>query len=486
MSTSNIDTLAADSSFPRVEPLPFSKKIIYALGQLGWSLASYGAANFLNYFYLPPQEGGAALFPKMIHQGYVIGVLTVIGLILWFGRIFDAVTDPLIAVLSDRSKSRLGRRRFFMALSVLPFAAFAVLVFVAPFGVGESARTTANAVWLFLAVTLFYLFMTMYVTPFFAWMSELGHSSDERLQLSTMISITWAVGAMLGAQAPALQGMFQSGGMSPLAAFQAAEAVFAVIAFILMLLPVLVIDEHRYAESVPCDDGFFRSISNVVQDRNFFRFTLSDFAYWISLYFINNGLMYYITVLLGLPKETYSSLFILMFLVSFLFYIPVNFIARAVGRKRLLMIAFGLFAALFVFCALFGYLPLAPMAQAVIASLLAAIPLAIFGILPNAMVSDMAEAYAIETGMHKAGVFFGFRTFMSKMGQSVGAIILPSVVMVGAHRASGEIVGAQGVRLTTVLALAFCIAGFVLLLLYDEKKVQKTLAKRHQAAHQKQ
>ncbi|MCX7776170.1 MAG: MFS transporter [Spirochaetaceae bacterium] len=469
-----------------VESLPFSKKIVYALGQLGWSLASYGAANFLNYFYLPPQEGGTALFPRMIHQSYVIGVLTVIGLILWFGRIFDAVTDPLIAVLSDRSRSRFGRRRFFMALAVLPFAAFAVLVFVAPFGAGDGARITANAVWLFVSVTLFYLFMTMYVTPFFAWMSELGHSSDERLQLSTMISITWAVGAMIGAQAPALQGIFQAGGMSPLAAFQAAEGVFAAIAFVLMLLPVLVIDEHRYAESVPCDDGFFRSIGNVIRDRNFFRFTLSDFAYWISLYFINNGLMYYITVLLGLPKETYSSLFILMFLVSFLFYIPVNFIARAVGRKRLLMIAFGLFMALFVFCSLFGHMPLAAMTQAVIASLLAAVPLAIFGILPNAMVSDMAEAYAIETGMHKAGVFFGFRTFMSKMGQSVGAIILPSVVMIGARGgASGEVVGAQGVRLTTILALAFCVTGFVLLLLYDEKKVQRTLAEHHQETRQK-
>jgi GPH family glycoside/pentoside/hexuronide:cation symporter len=464
-----------------VESLPFSKKVIYALGQLGWSLASYGAANFLNYFYLPPQEGGTALFPKMIHQGYIVGVLTVIGLILAFGRIWDAITDPLIAVFSDKNKSKIGRRRFFMAIAVLPFALFAVLVFVAPFGTGAQANITANGLWLFVTVTLFYLFMTMYVTPFFAWMSELGHSSNERLELSTMISITWALGAMIGAQAPALQGMFQAQGMSPLQAFQAAEGVFALVSFILMVLPIIVIDENRYAESVPCDDGFFTSIGNVIKDRNFFRFTLSDFAYWISLYFINNGLMYYITVLLGLPKETYSSLFIVMFLISFAFYIPVNFIARAVGRKRLLMIAFGLFGLLFIFCSLFGYLPLPPMTQALIAALLAAIPLAIFGILPNAMVSDMAEAYAIETGMYKAGVFFGFRTFMSKMGQSIGAVLLPSIVMIGAGSGgSGDVVGVAGVRLTTLFALAFCVIGFILLLLYNEKQVQETLAKHQQ------
>jgi len=218
-----------------------------------------------------------------------------------------------------------------------------------------------------------------------------------------------------------------------------------------------------------------------MKDRNFFRFTLSDFAYWISLYFINNGLMYYITVLLGLPKEAYSSLFLIMFFISFAFYIPVNFIARFVGRKRLLMIAFGLFGFLFAFCSLFGYLPITPMVQALIASILAAIPLAIFGILPNAMISDMAEAYAIESGMYKAGVFFGFRTFMSKMGQSVGAALLPSIVKIGADTIeAGDVVGVTGVRLTTLFALVFCVIGFILLLLYNEKQVQETLAKHQQ------
>nr|HPO03867.1 MFS transporter [Treponemataceae bacterium] len=113
-----------------------------------------------------------------------------------------------------------------------------------------------------------------------------------------------------------------------------------------------------------------------------------------------------------------------------------------------------------------------------IASLLAAIPLAVFGILPNAMISDMAEAWAIETGQHKAGVFFGFRTFMSKMGQSIGAVILPSLVMLGASASNGEVVGVFGVRLTTICALGFCVAGVLLLLRYDEKKVQDTLSRR--------
>lgn len=457
--------------------LPFWKKVMFALGQLGWSLASYGAANFLNQYYLPFNEGGKAIYPKMINQGYVIGVLTVIGLALGFGRIFDAVTDPLVAVLSDRCRLKLGRRRSFLAISALPFALFAILVFIPIGGAGQGANLILNSVWLFLTITLLYWFMTMYVTPFFAWMSELGHDADERLQLSTMISITWALGAMIGAQAPVVQGIFQGRGMSALAAFQTTMAIFGGASLVFMLLPVIFIDENKYCLSVPSDDGFFASIGKVVRDRNFLIFTFSDLAYWISLYFINNGLLYYITVLLGLPKETYSLLFIVMFALSFLFYVPVGLVAKKLGRRRLLIAAFLMFSALFVFCAFFGSIPLPAMAQAYIAAFLAAVPMAIFGILPNAMISDMAEAYAIETGVHKAGVFFGFRTFMSKMGQFVGALILPSIVMIGADKAAGEVVGPRGVRMTTFLALGFCLVGLVLLLAYSEKKVVASLAK---------
>ncbi|HQO66989.1 MAG TPA: MFS transporter, partial [Spirochaetales bacterium] len=358
---------------------------------------------------------------------------------------------------------RLGRRRGFLAFSALPFALFSVLVFIPIGGAGAGANIVLNSVWLFACITLLSLFMTMYVTPFFAWMSELGHNADERLQLSTMISITWAMGAMLGAQAPVLQGVFQARGLSALQSFQTTMALFGGVAFLLMMLPVVFIDEKKYCVSVPSDDGFFSSVGKVIKDRNFLVFTLSDFAYWVSLYFINNGLLYYITVLLGLPKETYSLLFIVMFAVSFIFYVPVGLLARKVGRRRLLIVAFVIFGVLFGFCSLFGVLPLPAMAQAAIAAILASIPMAIFGILPNAMISDMAEAYSIETGVHKAGVFFGFRTFMSKLGQFVGALILPSIVMIGADEAAGEIVGKSGVRMTTFFALGFCLLGLVLL-----------------------
>lgn len=74
--------------------------------------------NYLIYFYQPSKESG---IPNLIPQGrIVLGVLTVIGLIKAVGHIIDAVTDPLIAAGSDKSKKqktadvfRLCKRRLF-------------------------------------------------------------------------------------------------------------------------------------------------------------------------------------------------------------------------------------------------------------------------------------------------------------------------------------------------------------------------------------
>ena len=106
---------------------------IFAIGQLGWSILGGIINTWLVTFYLPTQasvEKGAKFY---IPTGLVIfGVLTVLGLISFICRIFDAVTDPWIASLSDRSKNPKGRRIPFMQKAAIPFALMTVLVFFAP------------------------------------------------------------------------------------------------------------------------------------------------------------------------------------------------------------------------------------------------------------------------------------------------------------------------------------------------------------------
>ena len=76
--------------------------IIFAVGQLGWSTLS-GIINALFVaFYLPTAENMEAGAIQFIKPGMIVlGVLTILGLITALSRIFDAVTDPLIANMSQ-------------------------------------------------------------------------------------------------------------------------------------------------------------------------------------------------------------------------------------------------------------------------------------------------------------------------------------------------------------------------------------------------
>ncbi len=476
-----------------VEKLPFWKKIIYALGQFGWSLASYGVANLLVYFYSPPTQEGSdvRMFPLFI------GTAALIGVVGGISRLFDAVTDPLIAGLSDRSQSKMGRRRKFLLIGSIPFAILSVLVFVPP----VDGVSSLNMVWLFVTIILFYFFMTMYVTPFFALMSELGHSPDERLQLSTMISITWALGFMVGSQVYLLQGMFE-GILSPVAitaaqpaapeisalALQISLGIFGLVSLILMLLPVIFIEERRYCEFHVSDEGSFEALITACKNRNFRIFAISDLSYWLAMTFVQTGISFYVIMLLNLDKGVASGLMMIMFLASFIFYVPIGLLAKKIGKKRLLSIAFILFITTAALMAFWGKLPLDPTLQGYAVMILAAFPIAIFGILPNAIVADIADADGIENGNYKAAIFFGARTFMSKLGQSLTLFLFPliSTISIGAAdkiaaaeaAAKGLEAGATvtGVRLTAVIAGLGLLAGFILFLMYDEKKILRTIA----------
>jgi Na+/melibiose symporter-like transporter len=457
------------------EKLPRWKLVIFALGQLGWSLASWSVSNALTFFFLPPERAGSApLFPPFIFQGAVFGALTVIGLINAGGRLWDAITDPWIANLSDRSRNRLGRRRLFLLISAVPTALFAFLVFQPLADGGTPFGQTVNALWLAVTMTLYYWFITMYCTPFNALISELGHSPNERLGISTAISITWALGFAIGNQAyaiyPALGKAF---GLDPARAFQTTLGAFELLAAVLMLLPVIFIDERRYAEVHASDEGVFQAVASTFRNKDFRTFVFSDLPYWVALNFIQMGITYYIITLLGLPESLPSFLMLVMFVLSFVFYVPVNLVAKKVGKKPVLVFAFAAFALDFLVVFLLGKLPLPAVAQAWLVVAVASLPLAIFGILPNAIVADIAESHGIETGQYKAGIFFGARTFMMKMGIALANLLFPSLLLLGKSASQPT-----GIRVSAVCAIGFCLLGLLLFLRYNEKRVLRVLAQK--------
>ncbi len=459
------------------EKLPIWKLVVFALGQLGWSLASYGVSNLVMYFYMPPETASATrIFPPLIFSGAVIGVFTVIGIINFVSRFFDAVTNPLIASWSDRSHARMGRRRFFLAVSAVPFALFSFLVFTPPASFAAEpglAASWPNILWISVTILLFYFFFVMYTAPYNALISELGHNPKERLVISTVIGVTWSLGFALGNFVYDFQSMFERAGMSSIGAFQRVQGIFAVVSVVLMLLPPLFIDERRYAAAEPSKEGTASALRSALRNRNFVKFLASEFLYNVCQTIIQMGIVYYVVTLLGLDKELTSFLMMVMFVLSFAFY---PFIASAAVRwekKAVTMAGFVLLALLFAMFALFGILKIPPLVMAYATVAVAALPIAIFTITANAIVADIAEADGIESGNFKAGMFFGIRSFEVNLGVSVANILFPSFLLLGMTARNPF-----GIRLSAIASVAICVLGFAVFLLYDEKAVLRSLAKK--------
>lgn len=462
---------------PAPEKLPTLKLLIFALGQLGWSLASYGVSNLVMYFYMPPEAADARrIFPPLIFSGAVIGVFTVIGIINFSSRFFDAVTNPLLASWSDRSRARMGRRRFFLAVAAVPFALFSYLVFVPPSSFAAEPSLAAswpNIVWLSVTILLFYFFFVMYTAPYNALISELGHNPKERLLISTVIGVTWSLGFATGNFVYDFQGLFERSGLSSIEAFQRVQAIFAGVSVLLMLLPPLFIDERRYAAYSVSTEGTGEALRSALRNRNFLRFLVAELLYNVCQTVIQMGIIYYVVTLLGLDKELTSFLMMVMFVLSFAFYPLVTAAAVRWEKKLVTSVGFVLLALLFGLFSLFGLLRVPPLAMAYATVAVAALPIAIFTITANAIVADIAEADGIETGNFKAGMFFGIRSFETNLGVSIANVLFPSFLLLGMTRADPA-----GIRLSALASVLICLAGLAVFLLYDERAVLRSLAKK--------
>lgn len=448
-----------------MKKLSTQKIWLFATGQFGWAMLSGIISNWLVYFYQPDevsiQQGQTVFIP----QGLVIlGIFTVIGAITAFGRIFDAFTDPLIASLSDRCTSKNGRRMPFLKWASLPLALSTVLVFWSP----VQKTSWVNAAFLFVMVMAYYLSITTYCTPYNALIPELGHTQQERLNISTVISFTFIAGTAVAYLAPTIWGALIPA-FGRVNAIRITFTLMAAIAFFCMLVPVLTIREKDYVNTVPTKDSAFRSLAATFKNGEFRKFVGSDIFYWIAITMFQTGLPFFVTSLLKLPENMTTLYFIGMTALSLIFYIPVNKLAPKIGKKKLILFAFLIFCFAYLYTGFLGNIPgIPPMIQGLILTIAAALPMAIFGILPQAVVADIAQSDAKTTNSNREGMFYAARTFAFKLGQSLAMLLFTAVSTIGTATGTGY-------RIAAIFAAILCFIGGFIFLFYNEHKIMKNI-----------
>lgn len=436
--------------------LPMRIKVCYALGQMGWSLLSGLISVWLMWFYFPPEGVEIAAY---IPRGAILGFLTVIGLITMAGRLMDAVTDPLIAGMSDKSTNPKGRRIPFMAKSALPFAVLTVAVFFAP----VTGVSWVNVLWLTVTLLTFYVFMTLYVTPYYALITELSQNSADRVDMSTYTALTWFVGYILASGASFIWPMFQNTGMALVDAVRLTFVILAGVALVLLLIPVFTIDEKRYVASAPTTLDTKECLKAIFANRNFMTFEVFFLAYYIALTVFQTCNVYYVTELLGFEESMVTVVTAVTGILSFLMYPVVNVLSKKLGKKLLCIIGMAMLIFAYLYCVFLGKLPLGAWVQIGIFAVMAGVGMAIFGILPNAIAGDFAKIDAVTTGQPKEGMYYAVQTFMSKLGQMVASVVVASLLLLG-----NSAVNPLGIRLTGVVAAAIGVVALLFFLRYRD------------------
>ncbi|MES2278616.1 MAG: MFS transporter [Bacteroidota bacterium] len=442
--------------------LPFGKQLAYASGMIGWSIMTNIIIVMLPYFYLPPSNAG--LMP-LLPQLLIFGVLNILPLIAASGRLVDALFDPFIASQSDKSEHPAGRRIPFMKWAILPSVIFCCLVFC-PIVKAESIY---NAYGLAIALMLFFMSLTTYIIPYNALLPELTSTSTEKVKLSSYQQVGFIVGMIIAAlvnnYAKALQNTFHLTDRD--LAVQYTIWALCIFAGLMMLIPVLAIDEKLYSDSKPTHLPLLPAIKKTFSNRNFKYYLISDFSYYMALSIISSGLLYFVTVLLGQPATKGGMMMGVMVLTSLLFYPLIIYLSKKIGKKPIVMFSFALLSLIFIAIFFLGKLPLSANVQIYGLALCASFPLASLGILPNAILAEIAERDAKLTGENREGMFFAVKYLFVKLGQSLGIALFAFLTIYGKDPGHD-----YGLRLNGVFGFVLCVAAMLVFSRFKERRTR--------------
>ena len=355
----------------------------------------------------------------------------------------------------------------FMTAAAIPFALITAAVFVLP----QTGSVMANNTIIFALLMLFYLFMTIYCTPYNALIAELGDTQEHRINVSTFISFTYIAGFSLATLIPSLAGPLEGVAGSQEGAIRLAIGIMSAVACAALLVPALFIKEREYIDSEPVKTPAFTSLVRTFTNGQFRRFVYADVIYFFAVTLFQTGLADFETQLMGIDSSNTFTLTVLMTVISLSLYPAVNKLAPRVGKKKLIVVGFFAYSLVFLLTALCGQ----GMIWGVLVAGCAGIPMAILGILPQACVADVAELSRLETGEDRSGMFFAARTFAMKMGQAISMVAYTSVTVSKTAADGTAYVTASQYRTAAGIAFGACLIGAILFLFYGEKKILSSI-----------
>ena len=431
-----------------VKQLPLSGKIFYGIGAGGWNLIDRLLITYLLYYYvINPIRGEDILVSPFLF-----------GIIMFLGRIVDAVADPLIGRFSDNHTGKYGRRIPFMIFSALPYT----VVFIALFYPPVDGSSIINDAYLTFLLAIYFALFTAYVCPYLALLPELAHNPKDRIDLATFKGVFSILGVAIA---------FIGGGLlienyGPVAMIW----IMGLLGMIFLYIPAL-IKERNYAEAKPATLGLKEAMVTTFKNKPFVIYLFGNIAFWLGFNIVTLNIPGYVEVLMGKSEGDIAIFFGAVLGVAFICFPFINIAGKKFGLKAVMMASLIIFVIFLPALFFLGeeIIPgLSPDITAFIVMAVLGIPVSAIFVVPDAIVAAVSDLEEKMTGMRREGMYFGAQGFLMKMSLGISTVITGALLEFFGSTAANPL----GIQLTGPVAAFFVLIGLIVFSRYPEKEVQ--------------
>lgn len=398
--------------------LPVGKKLGYGLAAIAYSVPNQVMASFFLFY-----------VTVVLHVSPMVA-----GVIVAISVIWDAVTDPWVGHISDRTQSaRFGRRHLYLIIGGIGTAVGMVLLW----SISPSASEVYKIIMLLVLVLFTKTMLTFYGAPYFAIGGVISNNYDERSSIQSYRAAFHILGMII-----AVAGMtviffkstaeYPKGQLNP-DAYPAMGYTVALITLVIAAISVVILPKDRKQPSQPAEQQkskiwslAFDSLKNANLRAIIIMIFLIEIAFQVSIS-IGFHVSTYTYNLTG-PQIGMVGLTVLVF--SILSQPIWVHLSRRLEKKKALLwgMLFGIggFSATPIAFVGLEWLPLnhpQTVTYMVIFSVIAGIGNGAFMSLPFSMVADATDQGEIETGQRQEGLYFGLYNFAYKAGISISVLI---------------------------------------------------------------
>lgn len=440
----------------------FLEGLAFLISGIGVQFSSELFAQWGSFFYSPPPGTGRTVFVP-------IGL---VALIFVAGRVFDAITDPLVGHWSDRTSH--GRRAFGPRGRRMPFIFWGSILmtisgiaFWHPPVEGESIW---NLIYGTVTMAAHWGFYTLAYIPILALAPEVARSHEERLRLGAWIAIGMTLGlagavVLPGELVVALDpARLADPDARSVVGYQRVAVVFALVSLASFQFLVWTVRE-RYDGTGGETPELARGLGSALASRGFRAYLLVFGLFYLGLLAMQRAAPYWAELGLGGDESTMSDLGIPFVVGSLVSIAAAPALARRIGVRRLTILALGLMSVALPFTwpiARSGAPEELRLAWGRILFAVEGIGLGFVYVVATPLLGAVVDADERSTGFRREALFNALQAMMVK-GATILSIALSTVLM-GAFGNSSD--RPEGVFLVGPVGGAICLLGVVAAMRY--------------------